>query len=57
MAKRNRPAKDDVARSIEEARATGATALELPYEGLTELPAAIGELRELQSLELERATN
>ena len=42
----------EVARLIEEARAAGATELDLSGRGLTELPEAIGQLSRLQDLVL-----
>lgn len=45
---------DEVARRIEEARASGANELNLSSLGLTELPEIIGELSQLQRLNLSR---
>jgi Leucine-rich repeat (LRR) protein len=52
MAGRGHPSRGAVARLIKEARATGATELVLSNLGLTALPAAIGQLSQLQSLDL-----
>jgi hypothetical protein len=55
MARRGHTGHSEVERLIEEARAAGATELDLSARSLTELPAAIGQLRQLQELNLTRA--
>ena len=55
MSKRADSTEGEFAKRIKEARATGATELDLSELGLTELPAAIGQLSQLQELDLAEA--
>ena len=52
MARRGNPGHREVVRLIEQARAYGATELNLSARGLTELPVEIGQLSRVQSLNL-----